>query len=107
MRSLAAGSLLLLQPENRPVAQRQKCKRPQRPFLASSTPVPCFLGVPNSSYTVTIQLTGPDAVNVCNDLVDPIRTMPSLDGFKVVVGHDYSPYQICRYQRSLLAKVSG
>lgn len=66
---------------------------------ATPTPEPCFLGVPNSSYTVTIQLTGPDAVNVCNDLVDPIRTMPALDGFKVVVGHHYSPYQICRYQR--------
>ena len=48
---------------------------------------------------VTIELTGADAVNVCNDLSDPIRTIRSLEAFKVVVGYDYSPYQICRYQR--------
>jgi hypothetical protein len=70
--------------------------RPQ----ASSSPSPlCFLGIPNSSYMVTIELTCADAVNVCNDLTDPIRTIPSLEAFKVVVRHDYSPYQICRYQR--------
>jgi len=50
-----------------------------RPQALSSRWPPCFLGVPNSSYMVTIELTGADAVNVCNNLSDPIRTIRSLE----------------------------
>ncbi len=74
-------------------ATREAPGRTSARVQPTPTPEHCFLGVPNSSYTVTIELAGPDAVNVCSDLTDPIRQIPSLEPFKVVVGHDYSPFQ--------------
>lgn len=69
-------------------ATREAPGRTSTRVQVTPTPEHYFLGVPNSSYTVTIELTCPDAVNICNDLTDPIRQLPSLE---VVVGHDYSP----------------
>lgn len=72
-------------------ATREAPGRTSTRVQVTPTPQHYFLGVPNSSYTVTIELTCPDAVNICNDLTDPIRQLPSLEALKVVVGHDYSP----------------
>ena len=57
----------------------------------------CFLGFPNSDTTPEIQLSGSGALDVCNNLTNPIRTAPPLQGSSVVVGHARTPYEICHY----------
>jgi hypothetical protein len=57
----------------------------------------CYLGFPNTETTPEIQLSGSGALDVCNDLSNPIRNSGPLRGSSVVVGHARTPYQICHY----------
>jgi hypothetical protein len=57
----------------------------------------CYLGFPNTETTPEIQLSGSGALDVCNDVSNPIRNSGPLHGSSVVVGHARTPYEICHY----------
>jgi crotonobetainyl-CoA:carnitine CoA-transferase CaiB-like acyl-CoA transferase len=67
---------------------------------ATPSPADCFLGHPNSGNTTVIELSGSDAIGVCNDQTDPIRRGANeLADARVIVGHDWAPYKICTFNR--------
>src|SRR5262249_13223421 len=72
------------------------------PLVSTPTPVPerCLLGYPNSSQVITVEMTGPGANDVCNNLVNPIRAgIPFLKNAKAMVGdHPWATYKACQFQ---------
>jgi hypothetical protein len=76
-----------------PAAQTTATTSPtqsQRPTDAT-----CLLGYPNSSNTIVIQLAGPGADGICNDMTDPIRV--SLPLSQALASNTWAPYRACQF----------
>lgn len=62
-----------------------------------ATRTTCYLGHPNSSFTAVVQVTGPAAPDICNDLTNPIRSTNTLKGTSALAGHPWAPMQVCSF----------
>lgn len=98
---LATGWYLRGQPHTSPESA-VKAALPTPEPAPTPTPIPerCLLGYPNSSQVVTVELTGPGANDVCNNLVNPIRAgTPFLKNAKAMVGdHPWATYRACHFR---------
>ena len=63
------------------------------------TPETCLLGHPNSGDTVIVELTGPGAAAVCDDLTNPVRTAAELSGTRALATNSWAPYRACQYTK--------